>query len=157
MDNALFYPGTVVFEIKSKDKDSAIKEIISRSKVFDDISDKKEFEKAVFTREKLSCTGVGHGIAFAHGKIAEITTIKTALGISRQGIDYGSADGKPVHLLFVVATNPSMHLDYLKRLSILARMARTKNFREEILACFRQEEVENKLTRIYSLCEQKVV
>jgi PTS system nitrogen regulatory IIA component len=155
MNDTIFCPGAVIFEIKSQGKADAIKEIISRAKVFDGIYDKTQFEEAVFAREAQgSC--VGHGVAFAHGKILEISEMKIALGISRQGIDYGALDGRPVHLLFIVATNPSMHLDYLKRLSILARMARIEGFRDEILSCFAQEEVEEKLQRTFSLCERQV-
>jgi PTS system nitrogen regulatory IIA component len=151
MDNRIFCPGAVIFEIESQTKSTAIKEIISRAKVFDDIYDKFRFAQAVFAREAQGPC-VGHGVAFAHGKILEVSEMKTALGISRRGIDYNAPDGRLVHLLFIVATNPSMHLDYLKRLSILARMVRMEGFREEILSCFAQEEVEEKLQKTFSLC-----
>jgi PTS system nitrogen regulatory IIA component len=152
MSDTIFCPGAVVFEIKSLDKTNAIKETISTAKVFDCICNKDQFETAVFSREEQgSC--VGHGVAFVHGKIPEITEMKIALGISRQGINYNAPDGRPVHLLFVVATNPAMHLDYLKRLAILAKMARMEGFRDEILSCFAQEEVEEKLQRTFSRCK----
>jgi PTS system nitrogen regulatory IIA component len=154
MNNTVFCPGAVVFEIKSQDKADAIKEIISRAKVFDCIYNKSLFEEAVFAREAQGVC-VAHGVAFAHGKIPEISEMKIALGISRRGIDYNAYDGRAVHLLFIVATNPSMHLDYLKRLSILARMVRMEGFREEILSCFAQEEVEEKLQKSFSLCQAK--
>jgi PTS system nitrogen regulatory IIA component len=154
MNSAVFCPGAVVLEIKSQDKAGAIKEIVSRARVFDSILNKTQFVEAVFTREEQgSC--VGHGVAFAHGKIPDISEMKVALGISRQGIDYKAPDGRLVHLLFIVATNPSMHLDYLKRLAILAKMARTENFREEILSCFGQEEVEEKLTKTFYACAER--
>ncbi|MDR1932905.1 MAG: PTS sugar transporter subunit IIA [Spirochaetales bacterium] len=156
MCNTVFGPGAVVFEIKSQTKADAIKEIISRAKVFDGIFDKAQFEEAVFIREEQgSC--VGHGVAFAHGKIPEISEMKTALGISRQGINYNAPDGRLVHFLFIVATNPSMHLDYLKRLAILAKMARMENFHNEILSCFAQEEVEEKLKRTFSFCSSQSI
>jgi PTS system nitrogen regulatory IIA component len=157
MNSNMFRSGAVVFEIKSTSKAEAIREVISQASVFDDIPDKAQFEEAIFLREELDCTGLGHGTAFAHGKLPEITSMKIALGISRRGIDYGSLDGKPVYLLFVLATNPSMHIDYLKHLSVLARMVRAEGFRDEILSCFRQEEIEDKLIKFYSLSEKKHV
>jgi PTS system nitrogen regulatory IIA component len=154
MNTTIFRPGAVVLEIKSRNKAEAIKEIISRATVFDCFSDKARFEEAVFKREAQgSC--VGHKVAFAHGKIPEVSEMKVAMGISRQGIDYGAPDGKLVHLLFIVATNPAMHLDYLKCLSILARMVRIEGFREEVLSCLGQEEVEEKLQKTFSLFRGK--
>lgn len=149
MNNTIFDPGTVVIEIKSTDKDTAIEEIISHARVFDDLSDRKLFTKSVLAREKLESTGVGHGVAFAHGKLPEISRTRVALGISREGIEFGSFDGRPVHLLFVVATHPDMHIDYLNCLAALARMARNEDFREEILSCCREEDVQDKLVTSY--------
>jgi PTS system nitrogen regulatory IIA component len=154
MNDTIFCLGTVVLEIKSQNKADAIKEIISRAEVFDCIFNKARFVEAVLAREEQgSC--VGHGVAFTHGKIPEISEMKIALGISRKGIHYNSLNDNPVHLLFVVATNPSMHLDYLKQLSILAKMARREDFRKEILSCFAREEAVEKLQRTFSLCCEK--
>ena len=148
---------TVVYEIKSKNKEDAIKEIISRAAVFDCICDKEKFVEAVFDRENEgSC--VGHGVAFSHGKIQEVSEMKIALGLSREGIKCDAPDGGPVHLLFVVATNPAMYRDYLQRISILAKIARMESFRSEILSCFGQKEAEEKLKTAYTLyCTKQAV
>lgn len=149
MHYKLFTPGTVVIELKSTEKYAAIRELIREAKVFQDLPDRDAFEQAVIDREKLQSTGLGHGVAFAHGRLPEIKTLKVALGISRKGIDFDSIDGKPVHLLFVFATNPAMHIDYLSCLSALARMVKKEGFQEEILACYEETEVTNKLCDTY--------
>ncbi|MCL1817765.1 MAG: PTS sugar transporter subunit IIA, partial [Spirochaetaceae bacterium] len=101
---------------------------------------------------------MGHGVAFSHGKIHEVSEMKIALGISRAGISCDAPDGRLVHLLFVLATNPAMYEDHLNRLSILAKMARMEHFRSEILSCFGQKEAEEKLKETYSLfCEKQAV
>jgi mannitol/fructose-specific phosphotransferase system IIA component (Ntr-type) len=154
MNDTIFNLGTVVLEIESQNKADAIREIISRAEVFDCISDKARFIEAVFAREEQgSC--VGHGVAFAHGKITEISEMKIALGISRKGIEYNPPEENPVHLFFVVATNPSMYLDYLQRLAILVKMVRREDFRGEILSCFAREEVVEKLRKTFLLCREK--
>ncbi len=149
MHYKLFTPGTVVIELKSTEKYEAIRELIREAKVFQDLSDRDAFEQAVIEREKLQSTGLGHGVAFAHGRLPEIRTLKVALGISRKGIDFDSIDGKPVHLLFLFATNPTMHIDYLSCLASLAKMVKREGFREEILACYEETEVTNKLCDTY--------
>ncbi len=145
----LFTPGTVVIELRSTEKFEAIRELIREAKVFQDLPDRDAFEQAVIEREKLQSTGLGHGVAFAHGRLPEVKTLKVALGISRKGIDFDSMDGKPVHLLFVFATNPTMHIDYLSCLASLAKMVKKEGFQEQILACYEETEVTNKLCDTY--------
>ena len=149
MHGTLFHSGTVVIELHSTEKYAALQELIYNAPVFDALEDKEKFKEAVFARERILSTGLGRGVAFAHGKLPEIQHVKVALGISKKGIAYDSVDGQPVHLVFIVATNPSMHIDYLKCLSILASMARLEGFREEICSCCREEEITDKLSATY--------
>ena len=56
-----------------------------------------------------------------------------ALGISKEGIEYGSSDGMPDHLLFVIASSPSIQMEYLGALSTILRSVRTVEMRESLL------------------------
>lgn len=149
MHSSVFHSGSVVIELHNTEKFAALRELIQHASVFDSLSDKALFQETVFARERIQSTGLGRGVAFAHGKLAGINHVKVALGISRSGIEFDAIDGLPVHLLFVVATSPSMHIDYLKCLSTLASMARIEGFREEIISCCRKEEIEDKLSTTY--------
>lgn len=150
MTEPLFQRGAVVFDIHSTDKEAAIKEIVSRAKVFAAISCKERFIDAIFEREAEKCTGVGHGAAVANGKLPEFTKAKIALGISRRGIDYGSFDGKPVHLLFIVASESLIQEDYIKMMGALARIVRDEDFHKELLSSADEEEAEEKVIQYYS-------
>jgi nitrogen PTS system EIIA component len=150
MHHTPFNHGSVIIDLENTEKFAAIHEIIVRAEVFKFGLDLEVFERAVRERELIQSTGVGHGVAFAHGKLSEATAMKVALGISRKGIAYDSIDGKPVHLLFVVATNPNHQIDYLKCLSRLACLLRRESFREELLNCFCGEDIRNKLHTEYS-------
>jgi nitrogen PTS system EIIA component len=154
MQYTLFKPGSVIVELKSSAKEDAIREIIRKSPVFRHEFDHSRLEEAVLARERIQSTGVGHGVAFAHGKLANIDKITVALGISQSGIDFDSPDGKPVRLLFVVATNPSHHIDYLKCLSRLAGLLRREQFRSELLACPCGEDAADKLHRAWTMANQ---
>jgi len=154
MQYAFFNPDSVVVELQSRGKEDAIREIIRNSPVFRVDIDRQRLEEAVLARERVQSTGVGHGVAFAHGKLAEIEEITVALGISRQGIAFDSPDGKPVHLLFVVATNPGHHIDYLKCLARLAGMLRREQFRSELVACLCREEAAEKLHQAWALADR---
>lgn len=147
VDDSYFHTGSVVWELESTDKFSAIREVIHRAPVFRGIHtlDTHQFADIVIDREQQLSTGFGHGVAVAHGRTAAVNTSHIALGVSREGITYDAPDGKPVHLLFVVANHPDQQMDYLKIISTLARLLRNDAFRNELLACVCQDELETKL------------
>jgi len=140
-----FESGSVVAELASGDKFSAIRELIRRAPVFRHIPNLASFEEAVISREKVQSTGFGHGVAVAHGRIQGLPGVLIGFGLSRAGIPFDSADGKPVHLLFVIASPPHLSLDYLQVLSTLVRCVRDRPMRESILACPGAREIESRI------------
>ena len=67
------------------------------------LEDKKKFKQAILERERLSTTGIGEGIAIPHGKSSAVKRAALAAMVVPQGVDFASADGAPVHLLFMIA------------------------------------------------------
>lgn len=147
-----FHTGSVVWELESSDKFLAIREVILRAPVFRQINglDLHEFAGVVIQREQLVSTGFGHGVAVAHGRTPAVNGSHIALGVSRRGLEYDSPDGKPVHLLFVVANHPEQQMDYLQIISTLAALLRNDTFREELLSCVGQDQVESKLSSAFN-------
>lgn len=104
-------------KIHGGDKYSAIDEVIRSCGVFDDVEDRVAFIKAVHDRERIQSTGVGHGVAIAHGKVASIPSCRIALGWSREGIAFDDKYSEPVHLVFVIASSPSRQDEYIHAVS----------------------------------------
>lgn len=146
-DGYFFPPGSVVWDLASLDKFDAIRETVARTAVLQSVEglDASQFAETVVAREREQSTGFGHGIAIAHGRTEHVSRSSVLLGISRAGIDFASFDGMPVHLLFVVASNPDHCIDYLKILSSIATMSRNDRFRHEMLSCIGQDEVQEKI------------
>jgi len=140
-----FESGSVVPEISSVDKYAALRELIRSAPVFREVPNLGAFEDAVIAREKVQSTGFGHGVAVAHGRIPGLARVLIGFGLSRRGILFESADGNPVHLLFVIASPPHLSLDYLQVLSTVVRSMREKPVRESILACPGAREIEKKI------------
>lgn len=132
-----FDPGSVIWKLNSTDKLDAIREIIYQAPVFvgHEGLDLDEFYDVVVAREELQSTALGHGVAVAHGRTEKVDSPQIALGVSRDGLDFDSPDGKPVRLLFIVANHPSQEVDYLQILSCLVAMVRDKFFRTALLRC----------------------
>jgi PTS system nitrogen regulatory IIA component len=122
-----------ICRIGPKDKFDAIREVIERCQVFGDLEDKDDFIEAVHRRERLQSTGIGHGVAIAHGKIEGIESVRVGLGICHEGIDFTSIDNGAVHLLFVIASNPERQNDYLHTLSWLMRFLKNTTLRRALV------------------------
>ena len=129
-----FLKGSVVKKLISREKYKAIHELIQRAPIFAEIRNLNEFEEAVFEREKLQTTSMGRGVAVAHGRIKNLGKVITALGVSREGIDFDAIDGKPVNFLFIIATGMDNRDEYLKVLASIIRSIRNESMRKEILS-----------------------
>jgi nitrogen PTS system EIIA component len=123
-----FQAGTVVGGLKSKDKYSAIRELVQKAPIFSSLKDPCRIEQAAIEREKILTTGLGRGVAIAHGKTSCVEETVILLGISRHGIDFESMDGEPVHLLFLIANPPEKTDEYLLALSTLTCVMRNQTF-----------------------------
>jgi len=130
-----------ICELDNTHKFEALHELISCAVSFISLPDAIHFEREVFDREKKQSTGIGKGIAIAHATTIQVKKIRVALGISRDGIEYDSIDGQPVHLLFLVANPPDSQMEYLSVLSALVRLLREPDFRQSLICCSTPYEV----------------
>jgi PTS system nitrogen regulatory IIA component len=147
-----FHSGTVVSDLASTDKESAIRELVRRAPVFRELPDLDRFAEAVIQRERQLSTGFGHGVAVAHGRVSQAGRVLIGLGLSREGIPFDAPDDAPVHLLFVIASPPEMNLDYLQALSCLVRALREREVREALLASAEIPEIERRIREAFTLC-----
>lgn len=85
----------------------------------------EDLAKRLEEREAMGSTGLGGGLAIPHCKMRDLADVVVSIGISRAGIDFHSADGQPVTVVFLVlspAELPALHLQALARISRLIRL-----------------------------------
>ena len=144
-----FETGTVVDNLQNTDKFAAIHEVVGRAGVFSDGPQRSVVERAVMRRERIQSTGIGHGVAAAHGQTDGVAEVTIALGISRIGIDYHAVDGQPVKLLFVLATPPDRHRDYLTALSGICRLSKRDFFEDLLSRDMTEPELQQQICRAF--------
>ncbi len=147
-----FQGGTVVRLLERQDKYAAIQEVIDRAPVFDAVGDRTRLAAAVLQRERMLSTGLGRGVAVAHGASSAVPEVVIALGISREGIDFDSFDEAPVHLLFVITNPPDRQLDYLAALAAVTKLVRDEGFRSGLQASLPPEQLEHKICLAFRKC-----
>lgn len=137
-----FIGGTIVHNLTSRDKFSAIQEIIYKAPVFSGNRDTQKIKKAVIDREKMHSTGLGHGVAIAHGETEEVDNLTITLGISPGGIDFDAYDKAPAKLIFIITHPPGMWSEYLIALAAVTRVVRDNIFRNALHGCRSSGEAE---------------
>lgn len=86
------------------------------------ISDVDTYRAGVFAREEEGTTGIGEEIAIPHCKSDAVKKPGLAAMVVKDGVEFDSLDGAPVHILFLIAapnTKDNVHLDVLSKLSVL--------------------------------------
>jgi len=89
----------------------------------------KIFETLI-ERERLGSTGIGHGVALPHGRLAEC---QEPIGIFislTDGIDFDAIDKQTVHLIFTLLVPENSTQAHLQILAKLAEFFRRKDKRQ---------------------------
>src|SRR5690606_4595487 len=110
---------------------------IGRGQVFD----------ALFARERLGSTGLGHGIAIPHGRIKGLREAAGAFVRTRTPIPFEAPDGDPVQLIFVLLVPEKATDMHLQILSELAQLFSDKEIRNQLSTATDPLEVQQLITR----------
>ncbi len=96
------------------------------------INETADVTPALQQREKLSSTAIGKGVAIPHCRVPHIEKTMIVCGISSHGIDWKSPDGQDVNVMFLILTPESRPQEHLKALSLIASVAKRKDFVKEL-------------------------
>lgn len=127
--------------LESKNKLAVIEELASLFDEGDVCTSTKMLIKALKEREQMMSTGIGFGIAIPHAKISQVKKLSFAVGVSKAGIEFDSMDGKPVHLVILVAAGEDQHKQYLAVMSSIMSVLKDEATKEKIINSASAEEV----------------
>jgi fructose-specific phosphotransferase system IIA component len=96
---------------------------------------------AVFDREHVMSTGVGKGLALPHAKTDAVDETVAAFAVTRHPVEFGSIDGEPVRLVFLLIGTESAKSQHIKLLSRISRLMNQDSFRTQLLEATTRAEV----------------
>lgn len=102
--------------------------------------ERPDFFQALIEREKLGSTGLGHGVALPHARLANLSEPLACFFKLDKPLDYETPDDQPVDLiigLFVPEDAPNAHLHLL---SHLAQMLSQESVRKALRFCNNAQE-----------------
>jgi len=116
-------------------KDAVLNELIECLGACPEVSDATALSTEIFRRESLMSTGIGFNVAVPHARIACVSDLVMAVGISPIDIeDYSALDENPVRIVCMVAARPDQHAHYLKTLSAVSQTLKRETVRHALMA-----------------------
>lgn len=123
-------PEAIIMQMKARDKIAALNELVDNLVANKAVENGEEFQKALAKRENLESTGIGDGIAIPHARTDAVKDLILAFARSDQGVDFSAIDGKPSHLIFLIASPVNKKSEYIMALAKLSRLLRKKEVRQ---------------------------
>ncbi len=141
-------PEYVKVPLAGNDKTSVITEMVDLLNAKKLLIDRDDVLQSVLSRESTRSTGIGSGIAIPHGKCAGVKDLVMAIGISRQGIDFQSIDGKPVHIVVLLVSPQDRTGPHIQALARISRLMLDEEFKNKLQNSSSAQE-------LYSLIREK--
>jgi len=121
----------IVANLKVTSKKQALQELAKRAASLTGQPERLIFDVLV-ERERLGTTGVGHGIAIPHGKLAELDRLYALFARLETPIDFDAIDEQPVDLICVLLAPETAGADHLKALARVSRLLRDRAICEKL-------------------------
>ncbi|WP_390898444.1 fructose-specific PTS transporter subunit EIIC [Streptomyces angustmyceticus] len=124
---------TVKTQLDAGEKEAAIREMAELAAGTGRVADVDALVRVALAREAQGTTGLGEEIAIPHAKTDAVTAPVVGFARSADGIDWGSPDGTPARLVFMIAVPEAAAGDeHLRILALLSRKLMDADFRARL-------------------------
>jgi PTS system nitrogen regulatory IIA component len=127
-------PDAIIPHLRSQTKEDVLRELAERVERNMPSIEADILTTILMERERLGSTGIGDGIAIPHGKSPRLDRLVAAFGRSLPGVSFDSMDGKPTHLIFLLAGPAESTGMQLKALTRISRLLVNETFRQRLMA-----------------------
>lgn len=136
-------PANIKVPLSAKTKVEAITEMIDLLNANGELTDPKKVLDAVLDREATRTTGIGNGLAIPHGKCAGTNHLVMAIGKPAAPIEFQAIDGRPVTILWMLASPPEMTSPHIQALARISRLMTVDKFRAAMNSANSADELYN--------------
>jgi fructose-specific phosphotransferase system IIA component len=118
----------IVLSLRGGTKEEIIEELVQQLAYKGKLDDFELVLHDVLQREHIMNTGMERGIAIPHAKTEGVKETVVALGIKKEGVDFGSVDGEKTRII-VLAVSPlkkhNRHIQFLSAINTIFRRGDT--------------------------------
>ena len=126
-------PQNIKIPLDATNKTEAIGELVKVLSDSGDVTDAKKVLDAVLEREATRTTGIGNGLAIPHGKCSGTANLVMAIGKAATPIDFQAIDGRPVSIIWMLASPPDKTGPHIHALARISRLMTIDKFRHALL------------------------
>lgn len=131
----------ILEDLRATSRDGALQEIVGHI-----AATRAEVEPALAVRlleerERLASTGVGNGFAIPHARLPQLRQLIGCVARSREGVQFASLDGRPVHLFLTLLSPEGGSPLHLKVLARASRLFRDGSFRSRMISAVDRAEL----------------
>ena len=123
-------PQNIKVPLAAGTKAEAIGELVSLLADNGELTDPKKVMDAVLEREATRTTGIGNGLAIPHGKCNGTDHLVMAIGRPGTPVDFQAIDGRPVNLIWLLASPPDKTGPHIHALARISRLMTIDKFRD---------------------------
>ena len=113
----------LVIGLRAADKGRALAALAKQAATQTAVSDQAIFA-SLCARENLGSTGLGRGFALPHARVEGVHRLFGFFARLARPIDFGSIDGAPVDLVFLLLIPPGAGSEHVAALAAIARHMR---------------------------------
>ena len=127
-------PQNIKVPLEATVKTGAIGELVELLAANGELTDPKKVLDAVLEREATRTTGIGNGLAIPHGKCQGTKDLVMAIGRAAEPIDFQAIDGRPVNIIWMLASPPDKTGPHIHALARISRLMTIDKFRHAMMA-----------------------
>lgn len=154
MLSQLITPANIKVDLESTEKDEVFEELLEVMAAAQPGIDRQEVLDALVSRESKMSTGIIPGIAVPHAVCSCAHGTTAVIGMSREGIDYGSLDGAPVHFIIMLLFELGETESHLQTMKDVAGVLQHPDFLKVIMGKKTAQEVYDTIYEIETAEEE---
>jgi nitrogen PTS system EIIA component len=131
--DAFTQPELIFPELLGGDRTAVLRDLAGRIAALGLVRDADVLYQKLWEREQLGSTGIGAGVAIPHCKMKGLERALLAIGLARQGIDFGAVDDEPVRVLFLLVSPYESPAEHLQALAAISRWVKADHHVEKVL------------------------
>ena len=136
----LLNANAVSLRLQARAKREVLVEMVALLEAAHGFDSQGEILDRVMRREAMMSTGLFPGAAIPHGKARAVDRMAAACGLSPEGVDFESEDGKPTHLFVLLVSPENATTPHVRLLANISRLLKEESVRKSLLEARSPEE-----------------
>ena len=137
----LFTPELVVAHLRASTRDDALVTLVEHVAEHAYGLDRADLLRTLEQREAQGSTALGEGVAIPHARVPRLKRMILLFARSPSGIEWEAPDGRPVHLVLMLAGPAEDPGGYLKALAAVSGLMRDAQCRSRLRAAATSDEL----------------